>query len=863
MGFSRVASPLLFFPPIPVGEAIVEANALGRNGADEWTLASTARQELGLNLIRVLRPMIRRWSRDPLPGLAAVVAMALGIGLTASMLAILDAVLLRELPFEDGDQILHVSNARLEDGRPRGGGMRLSQFDFHDLRAEQTYFEDLVGFYDGTVNLSGDELPERRQGVWVTAGFLELLRVEPMLGRGLDPDDFAVGATRVMLISHRLWQRRYGGGEDVIGQVVRANSIPATVVGVLPEGFRYPSDHDVWLPLAKPTGARDESRARLQVLARLADGASLAQAEQEMRGLADRLATRYPAADEGLTLVVKPFADVMVDPGTRRLVKLMWTAVLCVLLLACFNVSHLLIGRASAQGREMAVRAALGSRRRHAVGRIFLDALFVSLVGAGCGLILARFGVRAFDRAIQTTQPPYWMNVYLSPRVFLGVAACTLAAALVSALVPAWQASRLPVRAVLADGARSSTSFRMGRLGRLMVIVQVAVSTALTLAAGLAIRGVVEAQTYEHAFDGERLLSARLGLFAGDYPEDADRLAFFERLEGALRRRADVEAVGLGTVLPTEMAIGAGQRHYERPGETYRHDGERPRSRWVEISPTYFDTLGVSTLEGRLFNTGDHGEARKVALVNRSFAEREWPGESPIGRTVDFWMGDAEEEADGAAGRLEVVGVVPDLRFAEFDNADDQHGVYVPLAQHPVRFIWIMVRGRVEPAGLMEPLRREVQALDPNLPLYYVRTQDEVLKETLFMPQLVGILFSLFGLSALLLACAGLYGLTAFTVSRRLPEIGVRMALGADPGRIRWLVLGSGLKQTLLGLALGLLLGAGLGFFMASIFFRVTPLDPATFVAVPLLLLVVSLAACLRPAKRAARVDPMRVLNAD
>ena len=808
--------------------------------------------------------MTRQWRRDPLPGLMAVVAMALGIGLTAGMLAILDGLLLRGLPFDGAERLYDISNRRAASDTFAAGGMAVSLHDYLDLRADQQSFEDLVPYYSGTVNLSDGAQPERHDGLWTTASFFSTLRVAPAMGRALHEADSAAGAAPVLVISHRLWQRRFGADPAILGRSVRANSVSATVVGVMPEGFHFPSIQDVWQPV--PTYAErdrgDDRGPRVRILARLKDGVSPVGAAEELSGPGERLAECFPNLNEGLGIAVRPFMDSVVDRQTRRVVGLMLAAVLFVLLLACFNVSHLLIGRAALRSRELAIRTALGGRRRHAVAVTLVESATIAALGAALGLAFAYGGVRLFDRAMQSTAPPTWIEFYLSPGVFAWVALCTVSAALISAFVPAWQTSSLHVRSALVDGSRGS-GFRMGRAGRAMVVAQVAVSTALSVAAGLAVRGVVEAQTYAHAFDGEHLLSARLGLFEGDYPEDADLLDFYDRWRRSFGQRPDVERAAVGTVLPAEQQIGADMRPFERPGEHYADPGTRPLSRWVAISPEYFEVLGVEILEGRPFLEGDSGAAPSVAIVNRSFAAREWPGSSPLGRTVDFWMGEAEEAADPDAGQVRVVGVVPDLRFASFDNEDDQYGVYVPVAQFPSRFAWAIVRGRGDPKTLVEPLHRAVLDLDPNLPLYYVRTMDEVLDEAVYMPKVITSLFTLFGLASLIMACAGMYGLMAFAVSRRTREMGIRLALGADGPCLVRLILGQGLRQVLLGLSLGLPVGAALGFFLSSVFFQVGPLDPQTFLTVPLLLTIASLAACWLPAQRASRVDPVRVLAVD
>lgn len=814
-------------------------------------------------LFRSFRFALRRLRKDPVGNLIAVLAMALGIGLTAGVYAIIDGLIIRGLPFEEPEQLVQVA---VQELREDDDDEELSQHDFEAFLAHQTQFSEVVGWHDGTMNLSDEDLPERYSGAWISTNFTELVRTLPVVGRPFQPSDAEPGAEKVALIGYGVWQSRYGGQSEIVGRQVRINSESVRLVGVMPEGFRFPENHDLWMPLTQrgashPRGSGELSD--LDVIARLRADAELDEAVMEASILAKRLEREFPATNEGLSFLIRPYIEEIVDHDTRRLVGVMFAAVVLVLLIACFNVANLLIGRSAIRGRELAIRSALGSRGRHAMLQIFAEALVLAGLGASLGLVGAQVGIAAFDAAIQKTEPPYWIHFYLSPAVFAAAAGFTLLAALVSGFVPAVQATKTDVRQVLADGFRGSTSFNLGRLSRVLVITQVAASTALAIGAGLAIRGVLEVQSFDHAFDEERLITARVGLFEGDYPEDQDRLAFFERLKRTLDESGELEQVAFGTVLPTEMAIGAGGIHFERPGELYDGKNQRPWSRQVMVSPGYFRTLGVPVLAGRDFAAADREGSSAVAIVNQSFAEREWPGENPLGRQVDLWMGEEAEAVDADAGVVRVVGVVPDLRFSEFDNADDQHGIYLPMGQQAVRFAWIIGKTRQHPAALKQSLRRWVQKVDPNLPLYYVRTMDEVLEQTLMMPRVLGSLFSLFGAASLCLACVGLYGLMSFTVSRRSQEMGVRVALGAQSRDLISMVLGQGLRQTLIGLAVGLVFGAMLGSFLSKFLFQVQALDVATYATVPSLLLGVTVLAGWLPARRAASVDPMTVLNRD
>jgi predicted permease len=661
-----------------------------------------------------------------------------------------------------------------------------------------------------------------------------------------------------------VWQARYDGDPKVIGRTVRVNSEPTTLVGVLPEGFRFPVTEDAWMPLVLETGTLERGEGTtLEVFGRLRDGASAVQAAREMSLIAHRLAEAYPKTNQGIGAVVKPYIREFVGRETVTLLGVMFAAVLLVLLIACFNVANLLLGRAALRGRELAIRSALGCGRWGTLGQVLSEAALISLLGAVFGIGLAHLGLRLFENHLAQVEVPFWFSFSLSPSVLLLVVGVTAAAALVAGLLPALQVARPQISAVLQDSSRGTTSLRLGWLSRTLVVLEVAISCALLIGAGLNVRSVLAAQSYDLRFDPHNLLTARMGLFEGDYPEEADWLRFYQQLHERLAARPEVESAAIGTVIPTDTAIGAGMMSFERPGETYESPRDMPLVRFTVISPGYFETLGVPLLAGRDFTAADRGGAPAVALVNQDFARKEWPGQNPLGQRVDLWMGEAEEREEPGAGRVEVVGVVPNLRFADFDNDDDQQGIYVPLAQNPVRFAWALTRTRTAPLTFADTLRRTVRDLDPNLPLYFVHSMDQVLERTLFYPRLIGVFFGIFAAVAIVLALVGLYGVLAFAVSQRTQEMGVRMALGAAARDIVALVLKQGLRQVAVGLAAGLLLSTGLALALAAFLFQVEPADPVTFVFVPLLLVAIALAACLLPARRASAVDPAVALRAE
>lgn len=810
------------------------------------------------SFFRELRHALRRLSRQPGSTAIAVLTLAIGIGLTGSMYSILDAVLLRGLPFDHSERLLHLERNNLARGAE---SLEVSHHDFEDWRAQQQSFEGLAGFATGTFNLADEGLPDRYNGAWISTNFLDLLRVEPALGRGFAAGDGEPGAEPVILLGHQVWQSRYGSAPEVVGKTVRVNGERATVIGVLPPGFRFPFSHDVWMPL--PSVSREHPRGEgqtLEVFGRLKEGVSLDRAASEMATLAGRLAQQYPASNTGIGVVVKPYADEFVDEDTRLMLGVMLGAVSLVLLIACFNVTNLLLARASERTRDLALHTALGAQRSRVFAGVMSEAVLIAAAGAVLGVVAAHFAVRAVGRAVQTTEPPFWMDFYLSLPALGLVLLTTLLSAFVAGLLPALRASKSDVNVILQDAARGS-SFRLSWLSRVLVVLEVAISCVLLVGAGLMVRTVLEANRYDLHFQTDNLLAARLGLFEGDHPQPADWLRFYERLEEQVAARSEVVSVAVGTVIPVDTTVPSSFTRFERPGEVYEDPQKMPFARLVSISVGYFETLGVELVAGRDFTLADREGAARVAIVNQDFARKEWPGQNAVGQRLDLWRGAEEEAASSEAGWVEVVGVVPTLRYADFNNADDQQGIYVPMAQEPRRFVWVVARTRQEPLAFASALRRAAAEVDPNLPLYFIRSMDQVIAKTMFFKNLLGVVFALFGGVALLLASIGLYGVMAFGVARRTREMGVRMAFGARAADVLRLVLGQGLRQVAWGLGIGIVASLAMVKLVRGFLFQVEPRDPLTFVVVVVVLTAVALLACVIPARRAASVDPIKALR--
>jgi putative ABC transport system permease protein len=809
--------------------------------------------------LRDLRFGFRMLAKTPGHTLAAVLALALGIGLSTAMFSIVYGAILRGLPFERSDRLVHVEN-----NNPSKDQRSLEVYlpDFLEYRGRQRSFEGMAAFYDGTVNLSGDERPERYEGAFISANFLDLLKVKPLLGRGFQSGEDSPAAEPVVLLGWGVWQTRYNGDPKVIGKPVRINGEPGTIVGVLPQGFAFPISQEIWVPLREdPLKTPRGKGPTLEVYGRLRDGVSIEQARAELQGITKALAVEFPQTNEGRGAVVKPYTEEYVGDEPARLLYTMLGACLFVLLLACTNVASLMMARASRRTREIAIRSALGAARRRLIGQLLTESLLLSLVGAALGVLLAWVGVRAFNAAIVDTDPPFWINIAIDPAALLFTLGAAVLAGAVSGLVPAFQASRTDVNEVLKDEGRGSSSLRLGAFTRIVVILEMAISCVLLVGAGLMIQNVlkmggrVEVET-------ANLFTARVALFESLYPEEGERVRFFDSLLTRLREDPGVRAAAISTYLP---GTGAGMTRFALEGAAYPKQEDHPLAHIAWVSPGFFETLGASPLQGRDFNLQDRKDSLQVVIVNRSLAQKLWPGQDPLGRRLRV-VDDEPVAADAEPVPWRtVVGVVPDLGMVSLeDDEPESQGFYIPVSQDCPSFATLVVRTRdSNPLTLTDRVRGHVTALNPDLPVYFIYSLEQVVARAGFFSRLFATLFSIFGVAALVLASVGIYGVIAFSVQQRTQEIGIRMALGAQQGSVLGLILRQGMVQLLFGLGLGLLLAWPTAKLLGNILVGVKPHDPPTFLAVCLVLASVALFACWVPAQRASRTDPLVAIRYD
>jgi predicted permease len=593
----------------------------------------------------------------------------------------------------------------------------------------------------------------------------------------------------------------------------------------------------------------------VDVIGRLREGVTLDQASAEFSGIAGRLAGTYPASNKGWGVVVRSFVEMSLGDEAAALLYSMLAAVSLVLLIACANVANLLLARAAARTKEVGIRTAMGASRWRVVSQMVSEALALALVGGALGAVLAWVGIGLFNTAIEGTDPPFFLLIQLDAPILLFILAISIAAAVVAGGIPALKASGADVQSVLKDESRGSSSLRIGRLSKVLVVGEIAMSMGLLVAAGLMTKSITTLRSVDLGFDPEAVFTARLGLFEADFPDRDSRLRFYENLRVRLSEVSGAQAAGLGTVLPGQ---GSGYQRFAVEGAAYGSDRDYPGARFGEADPGYFDALGLKVTLGRDFLPSDDGHGDPVAIVNASFAQKHLAGGSPLGRRVRM----------GTSGSQEpwrtVVGVIPDSWMQGLGNPGEApEGLYVPVQQSDARFMSIVARGPGDPMVLSAAVREAVGAVHADTPLYFVSTLRGRIDENTWAFNVFGVLFMVFGGVALFLAAVGLYGVMAFSVSRRTPEVGIRMALGAEGAQVLGLILKQGLGQVLLGLVIGL----GLAFLVSTglreMLFQVDRTDPTVWTLVSGVLLFTGVAASAVPALRAMRVDPIRALRSE
>ncbi len=817
-----------------------------------------------------LRLAIRTLGNAPQFSAVALIVLALGLGANAAIFSVVNSVLLQPLPFRDADRLVLLSTTRLQDA---GSPLPFSLPEYADVRSQSTVFDGLAAWAFGRGNVSA-ESPEQVQFVVVTVNLLSMLGSRPAIGRDFDPADDRAGALPVAIISHGLWQRRFASSPAAIGSALRLDGRLYTVVGVLSPRFRFlnaPRDTDVWLPLGSdPFTDRRYARGvrSAAVLGRLKPGVTLEAAQTEVNTIAARLATTYPGDNRGRGMVAMSLREQIVG-RLRPAILVLLGAVGVVLLIACANVANLLLARGTARRRELAIRSALGAGRGRLVRQLLAENLVLGVSGGMLGLLVATAGVALFS-SLPGGVADLWVPYSIAPdqigidrSVVLFTLGLSIATALLFGLTPAVEASRIDLTDSLKDEGHATAGRRAGRLRAVLVVAEVALSAMLLVGAGLLLRTFVHLSRAELGFNPQNVLSFDVSLPPAKYAGPAAR-AFFDELIARLVARAGVTSVAASEYLPFSGADSA--TGFFIDGRPAPLPGDDLKTHYRSVTSDYFRTMGMTMIAGRSVTSRDGADAPAVAVINETMARRYWPADNPIGQRMAITLEalrfrrDGPPSLDVSAAMREIVGIVADVKHAGV-QADSFPEVYVPFTQRPVRSMTIVVRTAADPLALAADARRAVAALDPDQPIARVGAVADLVAASIARPRFNVLLLSAFATVALVLALVGIYGVMSYTVGLRMHEIGVRLALGGRPRDIASLLVGDGMRLTLIGLGLGLGAAEVVGRAMTGLLVGVTAADPLTLAAAGVFVSAVAFAACYIPARRAMRLDPSVVLR--
>ena len=812
-------------------------------------------------MLNDLRTAFRSIVKDKWLAAAAVFALALGIGVNATVFTLVNAVLIRGLPFHDSGNLYVLGAHRTTATGPVRPGS-VSYQDLLDWRSQARTFVDMAVFSQYQVNIADDRaMPESQSGGRVSENLFRLLGQQPLLGRDFGPQDGEKNAERVAILGNTLWRNRYASDPNILGKAIRLNGEPVVVIGVMPPGIKFPTRAELWTQVIPNADNLNRKRREYSVVARVRPGVSRAEAQAEIAGIASRLAAEYPDTNKDQTAVMNTFNERFNGGEIRVLFMALQGAVGFVLLIACANVANLQLSRSINRAREVAVRVALGASRWRVVRQLLVESIVLGCLGGLFGLLIAWAGVRAFDAAVADVGKPYWIVFTMDYVVFAFLAAICVLTGILFGIVPAMQVSKTNVNDLLKEGGRGNAGSRRARwLSGTMVVVELALTLVLLVGAGLMVRSFLKMYTTELGIPIDHVMSMSMQLPSTKYPTPELRLAFYDRLAPKLESIAGVESAAFSTSVP---GFGGGRARVQI-------EGRPPVERWEDypevvtsiVSPGFFKTVALPILRGRTFTERDGTPGAEALVVDEGLVAMVFPGEDPIGRRVRFpnpptSSGQPEPVWRTIIGVTRSVGDLPDP-----GSSQPKAAAYIPLRQTVTSGAAVIVRSRLDPVAVMNAVRREVQQIDPDQPVFTVRTIEQQMKEATWPYRIFGTLFAVFALIALVLSAVGLYAVMAYSVTQRTAEIGVRMALGADGRRVSWMVLRRGLVQLAIGLSLGLV-----GAYAASQVLTellaggVTPHDPVTFAAISIILSAVAVAACLIPAHRASRIDPLVALR--
>lgn len=800
-------------------------------------------------LLQDLRYSIRMLLKKPSFTAIAVLALAIGIGANTAIFSVVNAILLRPLPYKNFERIsmIWMDNPKLavaEDWH--------SFPNYLDYKEQNQVYEDMAAFNNRSFNLTGAGDPVRILGLWSTASLFTVLGVQPVLGQVFTEAEEEPGKDLVVVISDGLWKSRFGRDPGIVGQQISMNGVNRTVLGIMPASFTFPEKNtDVWIPIpVTPQRKQARNAISYKAVGRLKPGVTMAQAREDMGAIAKRLDDQFSQSGYGVNLVLLRDQETK---GVKAALLVLLGAVGFVLLIACANVANLLLARAAIREKEIAIRLALGAGRRRVIRQLLTESMVLGFAGGAAGLLLAIWGLAALI-ALSPADVPHLDQTRIDIRVLAFTLAVSLLTGLLFGLVPALQASKPDLNDALKEGGRGAGGgVRAIRVRNLLVVSEIALSLVLLVGAGLLIRSFVRLQQFELGFNPENLLTMRVQLPGSKYPENKQVLNFYQQLMERLEAVPGVQSAGaISSVFLTETPNSTNFTIEGRPVPVGAESIEVPLD---AVTNSYFKVMGIPLLEGREFDEHDVPTSPPVAIINQTFARRFFPNEDPIGKRYMYGSPGPDNNT-----WITIVGIVGDMRRTGFDRPVRPE-TFLPQGQNPDSGLTIVARTTGDPAALAGALRNEVWAIDRDQSVYDVKTMRQVLSEMLSQRRFNMLLLGIFAAVALTLAAVGIYGVMSYAVAERTHEIGLRMALGAQTGDVLGMIVRQGMLLAGTGLVVGLVASFGLTRLMTSLLYGVSATDPLTFIAIPVVLTGVALGACLVPARRAIKVDPMVALR--
>jgi putative ABC transport system permease protein len=813
-----------------------------------WDALLLQPRRLEDEMFQDLRYGVRMLAKNPGFAFVAVLTLALGIGANTAIFSIVNAVLLQPLPFSEPDRLVWVW------GNIRNGGNRASTspLDYLDYRKQNTTFEHFAATFSIPIsfNLTGSGEPERLQGQAATGNFFQALGVNAALGRTFLLENEEPGRDQVAVLSHKLWQRRFGGDPSMIGKTLSLDGKSVEVIGVMPPGFNFPRNAELWTPMNFQIAAGMKQRKAhfLRPVGRLKPGVTLAQAQADMDAVAGRLEAQYPESNTGWNLRMVPLRQQLVG-NIRPTLRVLFGAVAMVLLIACVNVANLLLVRASSRQKEIAVRMALGAGRFRIVRQMLTESMLLALAGGTLGVFLAAWGVDLIVAFSGNDIPPT-AQIGIDGVVLVFTLCVSLLTGVLFGLVPALPATQpAKLSETLKEGGRGAgQGSSKNRTRNLLVVLETAIAVVLLIGAGLLIRSFIRLQNVGPGFDAANVLTLRIDLPQEKYNLPEKSASFWEQLQERVAALPGVEAVGMNTELPlsgqpNDTPFSVEGRPPVQPNEQFGADFRR-------VNQDYLRSLRIPVKRGRNFTAQEVRQRAHVVLISEALVDGVFPDEEPLGQRLLLGL---DEKTP-----FEIIGIVGDIRHRTLE-ADPSATMYLPVPDTPWTNLTIRIAG--DPLSLAAAVREEVRAIDPDQPIAAVRTMEQVVAESVGAPRYRTLLLGLFAFVALLLAAIGIYGVTSYAVAQRTHEIGIRMALGAQPRAVHSMVIGQGIRLALLGVGAGLIGALALTRLLAGLLFGVTATDPLTFTGVAVILTAIALLACWIPARRAAKVDPIIALR--